>query len=731
MNPFALASLLVSGCCFILAILIFLYAKNSTHRIWAQFNIVVSLWAGGLYLAGISKLPGDAIICWRFAYWAGHYVTILFYHFVYRFCNLKKRSFLFLVYLQGLIFPIVIFSRKFINSTVYVFDSFYYHQGTLLYGVFIFLVISIVLLCFIELLNFAKVTQGLKRTQTLYFLWGFALGWVGGITTFLPPYGMRFYPIWHITICVYTLLMTYAIFKYQLMDVKVVLTRTSIFVAVYSFVLGLPITIIFVWQQKLTQLFGVNWWVLPFSVCYLLATIGPFLYLYIQKIAENKLLEDQRQYQSTLRQAAQGMGRIKDLGRLVNLIAEIITKSVRLQFCSIFVYSTDKKNFLKYSIVGEIKENDGINWLDSNSEIVRYFIDGKHNFLIFEEVYQRFQNVNDNAMIQLRRELSDLKAAIIIPCFIESKLLAVFILGNKLSKDSFSEEDISVFSILANQAALAIENAQFYEDIKRTHDQLVKAEKMATIGTMADGLSHQINNRLHALGFIAGDALDTIKLKRDLAATPELKEFFVDMEHAFSRIQDNVTRGGEIVEGLLKYTRKGAEGFSEFSLDELIESSLDMAQFKIKPGEMEIVREYFDNIPSLWGNFTQFQEVFFNLIDNAYDATMQKKSESTDPGYRPVLKVNAEKDNNGNINIYVEDNGIGVKSDDKDKLFTPFFTTKLSSKKGTGLGLYVIQKLIEENHNGKVVISSEYGKGTRFQIVLPLRKQMNQNEERK
>jgi len=263
-----------------------------------------------------------------------------------------------------------------------------------------------------------------------------------------------------------------------------------------------------------------------------------------------------------------------------------------------------------------------------------------------------------------------------------------------------------------------MENAMFYEEMKNTHAQLMKAEKMATIGTMADGLSHQINNRLHALGFIAGDALDTIKMKGEVFVSPEAKEVMVDLEHALHRIEDNVTQGGEIVRGLLKYTRKGEEGFAELDFDQLVNAAIEMTQFKIKPGEMQIVKEYGKDMPKINGNFTQLQEVFFNLIDNAYDAMMQRKNELKEKGYAPVIRISAGGDNKGNINIRFEDNGIGIKEEDKSRLFTPFFTTKLSSKKGTGLGLYVIQKLIEENHGGKVVYNSVYKQGTNVLISL-------------
>jgi signal transduction histidine kinase len=301
----------------------------------------------------------------------------------------------------------------------------------------------------------------------------------------------------------------------------------------------------------------------------------------------------------------------------------------------------------------------------------------------------------------------------------DQKLIAILVLGNKRSGKLYTEDDLAVFSILANQAGLAIENAQFYEKMKETHQQLLKAEKMATVGTMADGLSHQINNRLHAMGFIAGDAIDTIKLKKKGKLSPDMKELLEEIQHSLERIEDNVKRGGEIVEGLLKYTRKGSEGFEAIDLNALLDASIEMAQFKIKITDMNVVRSFKENIPKIKGNFTQLQEVFFNIIDNAYDAMMQRKTELREPDFKAQLKISARQTDH-KLEILIQDNGIGVKPEDFGKLFAPFFTTKLSSKKGTGLGLYVIRQIIEENHNGRVRFDSEYKQGSQTSILLPV-----------
>ncbi|MCG7853071.1 MAG: ATP-binding protein, partial [Methanosarcinaceae archaeon] len=298
-------------------------------------------------------------------------------------------------------------------------------------------------------------------------------------------------------------------------------------------------------------------------------------------------------------------------------------------------------------------------------------------------------------------------------------LTGFIVLGDKLSGQIYTPDDLSVFQVLASQAALAIENAQFYAEAKEMQAQISQAEKMATVGTMADGLSHQINNRFYALSLIAGDTLDTIRLADVKNCSPEMQAMIKDINSALERIQVNVIQGGEVVKGILRYTRKGDEGLIPLTIDQIIDGTLDMVQFKVKLHEFDIVRDYTQDLPRIKGNLVQMQEVFFNFIDNSYDSMVERETLLKEPDYRGKIIVSA-KPKNGVMKILFSDNGMGVKAEDMKRLFTPFFTTKVSSRRGTGLGLYVIRNIITEKHGGAISVSSEYKKGTTFTIELPI-----------
>ncbi len=719
MNLFSLSGLLITLTCLVVIIISF-RGKSYLQRLWGVFNVFVAVWGLGGYLVTKCSSPEKALLAWRIAHLGVIFIPITFYHVVCIFTRKKNNVTLFLMYFIGLIISIInLFTPYFISRVEYLFGSIFYAKADfLIYHLFFIAWIFIVIYGHILLFIYYRQTLlPIERNKIKYFFLSVFTGFIGGITNFFPIIGWNVYPFGNILIPVYCIINTYAIFRFRLLDITLVITRTGIFIGVYSLVLGIPFALAFGWQEKLISLFGKSWWIIPLVCSTVLATVGPFIYLYIQKKAEDQLLREQKRYQMTLRQASLGMSQIKDLQKLLNLIAHIVTRSVHVEYTSVYLWDSLKKEYFLQA--SRSKKKSTVNGkIDANSYLIFHLKDSRDP-LVYEEVKQKVQDYDDKGLQQLEVQMQELDAAVIIPSFAENKLLALIVLGKKLSGKLYSEDDLAVFSILANQAALAIENAQFYEDVKKTQEQLFQAEKMATIGTMADGLSHQINNRLHALGFIASDVLDTIKVKSAVVTTPEMGGLISEIEHSLKRIQENVKQGGEIVQGLLKYSRKGDSGFTAVDFDQLLTSSIEMAQFKIKVDQVAFVRDYEKDIPKIHGNFVQLQEVFFNLIDNAYDAIMQRKTEKNEAGFKGVIRVSVkEKDNSLEINVL--DNGMGVKSEDNNKLFTPFFTTKLSSKKGTGLGLYVIQKIIEDNHKGKVKLTSEYMTGTLMTVTLPV-----------
>ncbi|MFC1594294.1 ATP-binding protein [Candidatus Omnitrophota bacterium] len=698
--------------------------RNLVNRFFFFYCIILTFWVFGCFMESIVAEKSAALFWDKVVYTGSILTPAIYLNFIFIFLKKREKRYKIIIGLSYCLASIFlafnyfsILRPYFIASVIYKYSLRYVATAGPMWHVFFFGFYGIhITYVFFVLLSELRLKTGIKRIQMKYWLAAYVVMITAGLFYFLLLFDIYCPAIDAYLLIVYAAMMAYAIVRYRLMDVTVAITRTGIFVAVYSLVLGMPFVVAHTLRPYLMSLIGEKWWMGPLVLSTFLATTGPFIYLYIQRRAEDALLREQRRYQRTLRQASSGMTRIRDLRKLLNLIVHIITRTVRIKNSSIFLLVPNDNRFVLHAH-RDRKKSPPPAFIDADSLLIKKLKDIQEP-IVYEEIKQQAQDFNDKDLLVIQGQMELLGAAVAVPSLVEQELIGFIVMGEKISGQIYSPDDLSVFSVLANQSALAIENAQFYEDIKETQTQLFQAEKMATIGTMADGLSHQINNRFHALGMIAADTLDTIKLLHENSSPEEVREAIQQISHALERVKENVKQGGEVVHGLLKYSRAGESGFNPVKLDVLIDAALDMAQYKVKLSQIDLIRDYAEDIPCIKGNLVQLQEVFFNLIDNAYDAIMQRREELKEPNYRGNVTIQAVA-TDSILEIRFIDNGMGVKDSDQERLFTPFHTTKASSKKGTGLGLYVIQKIIVNNHKGRISFESEYGTGTMFIMKLP------------
>ena len=672
------------------------------------FDMTIALFNFGYFLWQLADNVTQALYWFKILTIGIIFINVTFLHVSFSILGkvAEKRNLLIGLYLINFIFVILNFKLLLYTKLVPKYNFGYWPIPTTLFYVYLSFWLGQAFYGIILLYKGFLVSFGHKKEQIRYFMLACVLGFIGGATNWFLWFNINFPPYLNILIAIHVPLTAYAIYRHHLLDINIALTRAGIFAFVYTLVLGIPF-----W-------FGYKYhlWMYATWTMLVLATLGPFIYLYIDRKTEQRILKEQRRYQETLRQVSVGMTRIRNLRRLLDLIVHIITKTVKITYAGIYLYNKETNEYVLQ--VNRDKGRMPVLKVTFDNPLTQWLI-VKHDPLIYDEVKCELENNNDTTYKHLEENMRSLMATVVIPSFLNEKLMGFIVLGDKISGQIYTPEDLNVFQVLASQAALAIENAQFYEETKQMQEQIGQAEKMATIGTMADGLSHQINNRFYTLSLITADTIDTIKLTDTSQCSPEVKEMLGQINHALERIKENAMQGGEVVKGVLKYTRKGEEGLETLALDQILDASLDMLKYKINLSEIDIIRDYAKDLPKIKGNQVQLQEVLFNLCDNAYDAICERKVILKEEGYRGKINFSAQPKDTM-LKITIEDNGMGIKEEFNKKVFTPFFTTKTSSHKGTGLGLYVIEKIITDNHKGRVSFESAYKIGTRFIVELPL-----------
>ena len=712
---------------------LFIFSKNTKSKLNLFYFLTcfsAAVWVIGYSFMYASNDEAKALFYARIGYIGVVFIPTFLYNFIKTFLQLKRNKLIILaIYLTSIFFLFADGTNYFLNGMHKYFWGFYPKVG-FLYIFYVIFFAAVFARC--SWLLFKKLIKSdispAVSNQIKYVLLAFLVG-MTSLVDYIQNYGIEIYPWGYISALGWIILMAVAIFRYRLMDINLALARGTIFIAVYTPILATPFIIGSFYKSYLMSLLGDRWWVVPPAISTFLATTGPFIYMFLQRRAEARLLKEQRRYQQTLRDASTGMILVKDLNKLLSLIVHILTKAVRIDHASIYLYDKDTDHYVLRATRGS-GFKPGEEKFDKKSPLIEWLCNRK-DVLLSEEVSQWIQEKAYPDLDKLLHQMKKFKAEIVVPSFVRDELFGFLVMGNKLSGETYSQDDINVFQVLANQAALAIENAMFYEDLKRTQAELFQTAKMASLGSMASGMSHQINNRFNILTTIAGDV--SLRIFESLKKTQlddNQRKMVDEAENSVNRIEQNALQGGDIVRTLLRFSKPSKEGYKPLTLRQIVNNAIEVVRFGIHLDEVDLGIRIPDDLPVVKGDLNQLSDCFFNLINNSFDAIKTKEEQLQLQNYSGKIEISASHlKEDGFIEIKVTDNGTGVSKKDLDQLFIPFFTTKATAQKGHGLGLFVIKKIIE-THGGRIDIESRLGEYTAFLIKLPVMRQEESVEEK-
>ena len=238
------------------------------------------------------------------------------------------------------------------------------------------------------------------------------------------------------------------------------------------------------------------------------------------------------------------------------------------------------------------------------------------------------------------------------------------------------------------------------------NEQVIETGKLASIGELAAGIAHEINNPVAIMVEEAGWIQDLLE-EEDFARSENLDEF----ERALRQINTQGKRCKEITHKLLSFARKTDARLQEFSINDLIEEVVGLSEQRAKYAKVTITPQLDANLPTIQASPSEMQQVFLNLINNAVDAMERQGGEI-------VVATRREKNQ---LVIEVRDTGPGIPPANLDRIFDPFYTTKPVGK-GTGLGLSICYGIIKKM-GGDISVDSTMDEGTTFVIKIPVREE--------
>lgn len=235
-------------------------------------------------------------------------------------------------------------------------------------------------------------------------------------------------------------------------------------------------------------------------------------------------------------------------------------------------------------------------------------------------------------------------------------------------------------------------------ELEAKQEQLVQSRKIAAIGTFTAGIAHELNNPINNIYITAEMLLEDY----ETMGPPECKEFVLD-------ILNQAERAAEIIKNLLDFSRSELPSFTELNIMEVINKTLKLVKNQIMLGGIRVDVKCPEELPPVRGSLRNLEQAFLNLFINAIQAMPSGG----------VLSVDVSRAPGSNLRIEIRDTGTGIKPEQLEHIFEPFYTTKAVGR-GTGLGLAVTYTLIKK-HGGYIEVESEVGTGTAFTIHLPVK----------
>ena len=345
-----------------------------------------------------------------------------------------------------------------------------------------------------------------------------------------------------------------------------------------------------------------------------------------------------------------------------------------------------------------------------------------------------------------------------VPVVKNKRLLALIYLENNITAGTFTVERLGLVQLLSGQIAVSLENAQLYDELENrvqertkqlqeknieieqqknavtnalgnlqaTQEQLIYAEKMASLGELTAGIAHEIQNPLNFINNFSDlnkELLGEIKealAKNDMGNLTAMMNDLYDNEE---KITHHGKRADSIVKAMLQHSRISAGHKTPVNINALADEYLRLSyhglRAKDKTFNATFKTHFDDTIETILAVGQDIGRVLLNLYNNAFYAVFDKKKQLAGTpnydDYHPLVMVTSQKAGDY-IKLMITDNGNGIPTKVKDKIFQPFFTTKPTGE-GTGLGLSLSYDIVKA-HGGEIKVTSTEGEGTTFELIL-------------
>ncbi len=730
MSFYALSALINFITSAVLGVLVIIKNRSAKNVAFFLFCAAVAFWSF-FYLVWQLATDAESALLWSRVLMAGAiFIPAAYLHFVYALIGLlqKRRMDIILTYGVFGLFLLADFTPKFVSHVEPQAGFPYWPIAGPLYSLFLVIWFFYVIYSTILLFEKYRRTSGLLRLQIKYVIFGMLVGFIGGSTNYFLWYRVPVLPIANIFVSIYVGSMAYAIARYRLMDIRMMARGAIIYFGLAVFSYGVFYSLIWFYETvfggvftKQALIFGVLLAPLFVAIFYLFDKI-------IRQFANRYLFTSLYDYQETITHLTNELTNYIDLNKIVTLIVDTIMQKMQLDRAGILLLDTKQKQ-AKYRVAKVIGFNKSNGFsLVQDSFLIQYLLKTKKPLIIDELQAHLAENKFSEdraAFLKLSEHLESIEAEICLPLITGGKLIGIIILGNKNSRDPYTNEDLNLLDTLSKQASIAIDNAEQHKqvqdfkknleikveeqtrDLLETNQELIKKNELTKklLEIKSDFLrvvNHQLNTPISIMrGYFS--------MMRE--GNYSVTEVIPAMEYSLDRISQTVDDFWDA------YELEGEEILMNPEKVDLVKLVTKIVQEKEKHKlvqnrnlALKVVTP--DFVPPLvWCDPKKIFHVVANLVDNAIYYTAAGSVKISFILEKKFLRIN------------VTDTGSGILKKDSERLFEKFSRGSAAQKlhpDGSGLGLYIVKKIVEGNGGQINFTSAGAGKGTTFYFTVPL-----------
>lgn len=388
-----------------------------------------------------------------------------------------------------------------------------------------------------------------------------------------------------------------------------------------------------------------------------------------------------------------------DLDEVIGLVLEESIKALDVDHAAIFLLDEPSGRLMLSRAKGFSQDQvDNIKLLGSWEVINGHIMESSGPIMV--------NNINRNRIFKNARlpssdEKLPVESFLAAPLRKDNAIIGTLIVSNRKRPGYlFDKDDQMLLVTLSNHIAIAIANAKLFEELSMIQAEIAQQEKMAVIGTLSAGINHEINNPLTVIRgecevFLEFSAKDPLEQSKAVELVNEAKG-------VMKKIVTQAERVSAIASRLSNFAKPAAGIIERIDIPSQIDEVLGLVGYELKFAQINVEKQFEDNLPGVMADKKQFQEVLFNLIKNAAQAINK----------RGTVTIAAKK-SGSKVIIDIKDTGCGIPEEKAGKLFKAFFTTKEPGK-GTGLGLYIVRKIVEKNGGAIYLKETRPGQGTTF-----------------